>query len=296
MSETDSVPAHPCLRIRRLTPADASRGLELSAEAGWNQNAADWDLLLRVCAGWGAENPTDDRLIGTTMAWQPTAAQAWINMVLVAMRSRGQGVARQLMDACLAAPEWADAAVLLDATDMGAHLYTKLGFAGGQEIIRLLRPADFAAPPAAEARSGVRAITGADMDAVIRLDAEVSGVARPEVLHDFFARLPQGGWLCEDTFGCPNGFVLGRDGRIGVQLGPVVANSAKDACRLLDRALVHITGPVLIDAPGEATDWRAFLRARGFVAQRRFVRMGLRGADWPTDWSRYHAISGPDFA
>lgn len=283
------------LRYRPLTPADKPQGLELSSEAGWNQTAADWDLLLQVCHGWGAER-TDGRLIGTTMTWKPTATQAWVNMVLVAARSRGQGVARRLMDECLADPELDGTATLLDATDMGAHLYTKLGFAGDREIIRLLRPATDAGPGSAEDSPDLRPITAKDMEVIIGFDAEVSGVHRPEVLRNFLGRLPQGAWMQTDDSGRPIGFVLGRDGRIGVQLGPVVANTAEVACRLLDRALANIAGPVVIDAPGEAADWRARLRERGFVAQRRFVRMGLYVAAWPTDWSRYHAISGPDFA
>jgi hypothetical protein len=200
------------------------------------------------------------------------------------------------MDECLADPELAGTATLLDATDMGAHLYTKLGFAGDREIIRLLRPATDAGPAPVETPPLLRRVTPEDMDAIIRFDAQVSGVRRAEVLRNFHDRLPQGAWLQTDDAGQLLGFVLGRDGRIGVQLGPVVANSAEVACRLLDRALANVAGAVLIDAPGEAADWRARLRERGFVAQRRFVRMGLNAAAWPTDWSRYHAISGPDFA
>lgn len=295
MAEADPTPGHLNVNFRPLTPADQAQGLELSSEAGWNQNAADWELLMRVCRGWGAVR-ADGRLIGTTMAWQPTATQAWVNMVLVAARSRGQGVARRLMDECMADPALAGTATLLDATDMGAHLYVKLGFAGDREIIRLLRPAADAGPVPVEKSPHLRPVTADDMEAIIGFDAEVSGVPRAEVLRNFHSRLPHGAWMQTDDTGRPVGYVLGRDGRIGVQLGPVVANTAEIACRLLDRALASIAGPVLIDAPGEAAEWRARLRERGFVAQRRFVRMGLCGAAWPTDWSRYHAISGPDFA
>lgn len=296
MADTDSTPGTgTAVNIRPLTAADAAGGLELSSEAGWNQNAADWSLLLQVCTGWGAER-ADGRLIGTTMAWQPTTTQAWINMVLVAARSRGRGVARRLMDACLAHPDLGGGATLLDATDMGAHLYVKLGFAGDREIIRLLRFATDTMPGPVEAGPGLRRIAPADMDAIIRLDAEVSGVNRPDVLKNFQTRLPQAGWLLADAADRPTGFVLGRDGRFGAQLGPVVARTVDDARVLLTRALAHVSGPVLIDAPGESDGWMKQLHTLGFVAQRRFVRMGLRGAAWPTDWSRYHAISGPDFA
>lgn len=292
----DSCPSDiEAVRIRPLTQADAARGLELSSEAGWNQKAADWDLLVQVCAGWGAER-ADGRLIGTTMAWRPTASQAWINMVLVAARSRGRGVARRLMDACLSEPEPKGGATLLDATDMGAHLYLKLGFTGDREIIRLLRPADVSVLGTAEAAACLRPVRPEDMGAIIRLDAEVSGVHRPEVLKNFQTRLPEGAWLLAGAAGRVDGFVLGRDGRFGAQLGPVVARSVDEARALLTRALAHVHGPVLIDAPGDATGWLHHLHTLGFAAQRRFVRMGLHGSTWPTDWSRYHAISGPDFA
>src|SRR5690606_26189692 len=141
-------------------------------------------------------------------------------------------------------------------------LYTKLGFAGDREIIRLLRPAIPADPGSAEDSPGLRPITAKDMEAIVGFDTKVSGEHRRDVLRNFFDRLPQGAWMQTDDTGQLLGFVLGRDGRIGVQLGPVVANTAEVACRLLDRALANVAGPVVIDAPGEAAEWRARLRER----------------------------------
>ena len=60
-----------CLRfvIRALQPTDLNRCLELSAEANWNQNEADWRFLLGNCRGYGFENE-EGILLGTTMVWE----------------------------------------------------------------------------------------------------------------------------------------------------------------------------------------------------------------------------------
>ena len=42
---------------RRLVPADAEHLVALSAEAGWNQTATDWRLMLRHGDGVAAEKP-----------------------------------------------------------------------------------------------------------------------------------------------------------------------------------------------------------------------------------------------
>jgi hypothetical protein len=46
---------------RRLAPADAGALTRLSAEAGWNQTADDWRLILRHGAGEASSRPTGAR-------------------------------------------------------------------------------------------------------------------------------------------------------------------------------------------------------------------------------------------
>ena len=131
--------------IRALQLSDLNRCLELSTEAHWNQTEADWRFLLANCPGYGFEDEKGV-LLGTTMAWEWGSEYSWIAMVLVTPSARGQGIARQLMQQCLLDVSAANRGGLLDATDMGQRVYSKLGFAGEDRIVRLFseeRKTDF---------------------------------------------------------------------------------------------------------------------------------------------------------
>lgn len=283
--------------IRDLKIDDLPRCLELSTEANWNQNEADWKFLLSRCRGYGFEG-ADGKLVGTTMAWEWGTDYSWINMVLVTTSSRGQGVARQLMEQCLRDVSAAKRGGLLDATDMGQRVYSKLGFAGEDRIVRLFSEERNATMPLMDGPEGMvlLPLSAEDIGEAARLDTQVLGVDRRVLLEDFQRRLPNTAWKLADREGIIRGFVLGRDGRVASQIGPLVATSREAATCLLSQALKHTPGPVMIDVPENETEWRSWLGGQGFALQRGFLRMGRDGAALPTDWSRVFAISGPDFA
>lgn len=288
-----------CLRfvIRVLQPSDLNRCLELSTEANWNQTAADWSFLLTQYRGYGFADE-QGVLLGTTMAWEWAEGYSWIAMVLVTPTARGQGLARQLMERCLQDTTAADRRALLDATDMGQKVYSKLRFSGKDQIVRLY----------AEQRSGeivvdeippgltLSPLNSDDLPEAARLDARVLGVDRQAMLEDWQQRLPSAAWKLTDEAGAIRGFVAGREGRVASQIGPLVADSREAATALVAQALKYVAGPIMIDVPEMETDWVATLGSVGFVPQRGFLRMGRDEAALPTDWKRLFAISGPDFA
>lgn len=288
---TSPAPASGVGPVRPLATPDLAGGLALSTGAGWNQNPADWRLLMRTCSGVGVEHPATG-LVGTTMAWRFSDRLAWINMVLVDAAFRGQGLARRLMEACLRDLAATGHGALLDATDMGVPLYTRLGFAGTREIVRYVRPAG---ANRIEAVSTAVPIRSGDLPAVTAYEGRVAGMYRPVILADMLERCPAVAWRL-GRVDAPRGCVLGRDGRVATQVGPLSAETMDEAKVLLAQALAGVEGAVLVDAPTENPAWTAHLEALGFEPKRRFVRMGLHGAGLATDWSRYFAISGPDFA
>lgn len=291
----DSGEEHFCFDdvIRALRPDDLPRCLELSREARWNQNEADWRFLLANCRGYGIELPGQG-LVGTTMAWELSGEHSWINMVLVRVSCRGQGLARRLMEACLREVIAAKRQALLDATDLGVKVYQKLGFTGETRVVRLHRASGRGeCPSGGEPRLVMRS---EDIASIAELDQQVIGVNRAGLLANFQARQPRLAGVLKDAAGRLRGFALGRDGRVATQIGPMVANTMSDACTLLRGALDAVDGPVMIDVPESQVEWMAELQRRAFLPQRSFVRMGRDGATLATDWSRYFAISGPDFA
>ncbi|MCF7688746.1 MAG: GNAT family N-acetyltransferase [Cephaloticoccus sp.] len=278
--------------VRALVATDAARGYALSTEAGWNQNEADWHLLLQMCRGYGIEVPGRG-LVGTTMAWELERKYAWVNMVLVTPACRGQGLARKLMEKCLQDAAAGERAVLLDATDLGAKLYTKLGFAGTERIVRLRLEERRTLP---EASADSHSLAAGEVKLAAALDRAVVGFDRTQMLLNFYQRLPGAAWRLKHAHGGLQALAMGRNGRTAAQLGPVIANSPGEARELLLRALRHTKGPLIMDVPAVHAAWVSELKQLGFVPQRSFIRMGLNAAKFPTDWSRYYAIAGPDFA
>ena len=130
MADTDHI------AIVELGPDDALAGLELSTEAHWNQNEADWRFFLSNGTVFGVRD-NDDHLIATAALLPYTAGNAWISMVLVTMKWRRRGVATQLVDACLNAARKLELTTWLDATPDGAAVYGPLGFTPTLQLRRL---------------------------------------------------------------------------------------------------------------------------------------------------------------
>ena len=99
--------------------------------------------------------------------------------------------------------------------------------------------------------------------------------------------LEQGGRL--------RGYVLGRDGREALQIGPLLADAPDVAQRLLHDALQPLAGEVVyvdpLDSQAAALAW---LQQQGFVFQRPFTRM-VHGTDAaPGDPTTIVLAAGPE--
>ena len=80
--------------IRHLTLDDLDDSLRLSSTAGWNQQRADWQMLLTTApaGSFGAIDSSSERIVGTAIGID-YGSFGWIAMMLVdpANRSRGLG-------------------------------------------------------------------------------------------------------------------------------------------------------------------------------------------------------------
>ncbi|HTB11252.1 MAG TPA: GNAT family N-acetyltransferase [Bryobacteraceae bacterium] len=114
-------------RLRILEPPDVPQAFALSQTAGWNQTPDDWRLAIEMNPMGCFAIESDGALAATTTSIRYGTDLAWIGMVLTHPEFRGRGFARALMSCVL--DHLSDiGTVKLDATEMGAHLYRKLGF------------------------------------------------------------------------------------------------------------------------------------------------------------------------
>src|SRR5947208_710711 len=113
------------IRIRLMTEADLSIGMNLKAQAGWNQLETDWLRMLAMQPDGCFLAERDGQPVGTTVACIFDSV-AWIALVLVDRTVRGQGIGKALMQHALAfLDEQKIASVRLDATPLGQPLYEK---------------------------------------------------------------------------------------------------------------------------------------------------------------------------
>jgi GNAT superfamily N-acetyltransferase len=240
----------PEFALRPFLHADIAAGLRLCRAAGWNQLDRDWRVFLDHYPEGCFAAEVQGAVIGsvTTIRYEHVA---WISMLLVDPDWRGRGVGRALLERAL--DVLSDArCVKLDATPEGRRLYVQYGF---QDEMRLWR-------------------------------MEGSGGGMPD--RDV-RPLPALHPALERNWQMPNGDWAGvRPGYLATQIGPVVAESAVNAARLVRHAMAA-GERFFLDAP-EPVDWAAPL---GFTPRRELLRM-WRGEFQPTAPGTF-AIIGPEF-
>jgi GNAT superfamily N-acetyltransferase len=278
-----------------LSPAEMDDAGALVREARWNQVEADWRIFLELGHVYAAHTATG-RIVATTATLPFGAGFAWISMVLVLPDYRRRGLATLLMRRAMDDLTAQDLVPVLDATPDGRAVYRALGFEDSWGFQRLARRE---APPAREPsplpeRVTVRPINDADWPALTAYDAAAFGANRGAVLARLRGRLPAAELIAERD-GRIAGFLLGRDGRVAAQVGPLIAEDDAVARALLERAVDAIAGPVFIDLADAKSEVASFLEERGFAAQRPFTRMLHGRSQRYDDAARTFAVVGPEF-
>jgi GNAT superfamily N-acetyltransferase len=239
-----------------IPPFPVDQALALSTEAGWNQNAADWERIMAL-AGEGCFGAwANGKLVSTTVALVYEPKLAWIGMVLTTESQRGKGHARKLLlDALAYCDRLGVQSVKLDATDLGRPVYWKLGFVDERPVSRWLRPAGEKCSSPAFSK---------EID--FAFDREAFGADRAALLRS----------LAEDeTYSIPGrGFAFARPGRQAWHFGPCVAHDPDTAALLLNAFLAaHGDRPALFDLCDDHPHAAGIARAAGFERVRRLMRM-----------------------
>ena len=258
---------------------DLEGALALSAEAGWNQVAADWRLMLQIGSGFAVRDA--GRVVATVLALPYPPVLGWVSMVLVHTPYRRLGLATRLVERATAALSGAGLLPVLDATPAGAEVYGRMGFRPVGNLLRWRGTGG-----AGEAASQEPRIA----DRVHDLDRAAFGADRGAVLADLCGRpAPVAAVAAGDE-----GYLLSRAGRTATQVGPLVARDATTALALLAKGLDAVAGAVIVDVPERATAVAAHLVERGFAPERPYVRLVL-GDDAPAGRpALVHAIAGPE--
>jgi len=199
--------------VRLLTDADLPACMRLKQASGWNQTEADWRNLLALAPDGCFGLDCDGALRATTTAVCFGQQLAWIGMVLTQQEYQRRGFAQRLMEHALEYLRSRSVAwIKLDATEMGAPLYERLGFREEGRIERWIRPRGVVPHELSSAGRFV-------LDAA--LDREAFGADRSRLL-EVLAGI-------ESASVAGAGFAMGRPGANAVYFGPCVARSAAAA-------------------------------------------------------------------
>jgi GNAT superfamily N-acetyltransferase len=275
---------------RPLQERDLDAALALSREAGWNQIAADWKLFFEL--GSAICLTRDDRPIATAATLPYSGDFAWISMVLVTAAERRQGLARWLLRHCVDDLLSRKLVPALDATPAGRTVYLGLGFQDSWTMQRLVART-VRAPTAGQRAGTVRALETGDWPQVITYDTAIFGADRSALLHRLAERLPRAALVAERA-GRIVGFLLGRDGRVMSQLGPLAADDDVIARALLARAIAEVPAPLTIDVLDHHSALGSWLTTLGFTAERPYIRMIYGTSLAFDDNARHFAIAGPE--
>lgn len=273
-----------CHAIVKLAPAHTEGALALSAEAGWNQTADDWRMMIARGHATGIEDECG-KLIASALALPYDSDVAWISMVLVTADWQRKGIAKRLVAERLGHLMQDNYTAFLDATPAGAEVYRRLGFETVRRMTRWQRRL-----PETGARRQTFTIAPAQLSDIVALDRRAMGANRRFILEDMHKR--DGAIALSAPGG--RGFVLSRRGRLATQIGPVTAEAPRIAMDLLDAMLVRAPAPVFIDAFDDQEEFSSRLAQNGFVVQRTFERMVKGPRREAGDRSLSFAAAGPE--
>lgn len=286
MASTDGAREHA------LGPEHLAACAALSATAHWNQNEADWELMLSFGRGYGL-TLEDGTLAATTLTLPYGASFAWIAMVLVHPECRRRGYATRLLRHALDDLARAGRMAVLDATPAGREVYRLEGFHDTWSFRRFALAQAWRGASESAPGIRVRALQPQDWPGIAALDQPAFGANREFLLRSLATRLPQAALVAERD-GQFTGFLLGRDGREARQLGPLVARDSASARALLAAALAFVGPPLYVDLVDREEALHAWLASGGFTMQRPFTRMVHCAASAPGDASLVVCPAGPE--
>jgi len=277
-----------------MSSDDLKRATDLSYSEGWNQTISDWRFFLgnpdNICLAADLGSIT----AGTATALNYSGKVAWIGMVLVDKRFRGQGVGRLLMEEIIEKLQHTES-LKLDATPAGYPLYHKLGFMDELTICRMTTGTAIKVSEYETIENDSEAFSEKHTRELVDFDRKISGFDRSHLIEYLVRNYPDKAFVISKNRKI-TGFILGRDGVRYHYLGPVFAMSDDSACKLIAKALSGLERkPVAVDVLQDKHRIIKWLEMAGFEKQRQFTRMYLKSNEYRGLIENQYLIAGPEF-
>jgi GNAT superfamily N-acetyltransferase len=242
-------PSASQVELMKFGSSHVPGALRLSEEMAWPYRREDWEFAAAVGQGLVLERA--GKLIGTAMWWNYGPAYTTAGMIIVTASAQGGGYGSRLFNGVLEATDGRN--VLLNSTEEGLALYERRGFTTWGTVLQ--HQGWLTAAATADARDGIRPASVSDLAAIQAFDERATGMPRPSMVA---ALADLGDVVVLDRGGRVAGYAIARRWGRGYVIGPVAAESAQDAKRLILVQLSKLHGQfVRIDVYAEhgLGDW-----------------------------------------
>lgn len=246
------------IRNRTMRAAELETVLDWAAAEGWNPGLEDAEAFLAADPEGFFVAEDGDGPVAAISVVNHTPGFAFLGLYICRPDRRGAGIGLGLWQHALA--HAGTRTVGLDGVPDQQANYRRSGFVLTGETTRYTGPLPPRDPAAA------RPASPADIDAIVALEAEASGVAKPAYLRAWLDERPT-----RRSFVLPSGDGLAgaitvRRCRDGCKIGPLVARDLPAAEALLGQAAAFCGGaPVSIDVPASAPALAALCAGDGMA-------------------------------
>jgi len=206
-----------------------------------------------------------DRPVAAISVVNHSAEFAFLGLYIVLPEFRGQGTGIALWEHALR--HAGNRAVGLDGVEAQQKNYEASGFKHAGGTTR------FEGAIQGKQDPEIRFTKSGDIPALIAKEASASGVGKSAYLSAWFAGSETRQTIIIKSAQAIDGFCTIRACRTGAKIGPLVANDAGVAQRLVAHAATLFEGPIIMDVPQTASDLTQLCAHHGLTPGFRTARM-----------------------
>lgn len=238
-----------------MSASAARQAVEWAAAEGWNPGLDDVERFLAADAGAFMATEVDGDTLGTVSCALYGHAYAFIGFYIVRADVRGNGIGTALFDRALARA--GERVIGLDGVVEQQPVYASLGFELQHRNERWRGMGSGGTAP-----DDLVPLTYVDFDELAAYDARVFGAERHAFLRAWIEREPGDALATRNDDGAIGGYAVVRPCGEGMKIGPLFADDAETAARLLAgmRAATGDGTPIFLDVPHANEDALALAR------------------------------------
>ena len=266
--------------------------MRLKDSVSWNQVPRDWHGFIELEPDGCFVGEKEGRVVATTTTINYENRMGWIGMVLVDPDFQRQGIATRLISHAIDYLESIDCRCQkLDATELGSFVYQRFDFTTEYPVERWRHP--HPSTVRTESLPNILPWESEHLDSIVDFDQTAFGASRAKLLAWYGSNdAPK---FVSEAADSTTGYVAGRRGSWGWQLGPCVANDGRTARALMGAFLAQVpSGPAIVDTVADNYEAIQLLEEFGFKRHRRLHRM-CRGGCPAGTVRRIFGLAGFEF-